>query len=460
MADGAVRPFIVRVETLTIDRGIAQVASVYDPAGLAACVEPQAHLRLRWHAAVAGTGREAAPSESCRRICCRRGTRWPPTRLNALEQNCNDVLAAEAFAMTREHVIEEFGAPAYTMGIGCSGGAAQAYQIADNYPGLLDGLVVGCSLADLGLRRRPAGLTTLDCCSSYLQRHPGVLNPAQQQAGLRGCRPSSHLAAMSAAARILEPVGAFDPVVPARRALRRRSNDRGALAHRSGTSRSTATAAMPVSVRARRPLGNIGVQYGLTGAAVRDRSRSLSSSSLNARHRRPGCRLPADRSPNRARRRGHPGGVSPPDGCSVVAAASATSRSSTTGPYGYASRARRSTLRHHTFVVQEQVERRQQGCRQSGAADRLGPWPVRSSSGAWSPMRSSRWTAGSPPMQASPKYGGHRGRRRQQARRSRRRLLDARRRKIAEPQTYLGPSRVRPALPVALPLRGWSPVAR
>ena len=34
MADGAVRPFIVRVETLTIDRGIAQIASVYDPAGL------------------------------------------------------------------------------------------------------------------------------------------------------------------------------------------------------------------------------------------------------------------------------------------------------------------------------------------------------------------------------------------------------------------------------------------
>ena len=108
--------------------------------------------------------------------------------LNAFEQNCNDVLAAEAFAMTREHVIEEFGAPAYTMGIGCSGGAAQAYQIADNYPGLLDGIVVGCSLADLGF---DVGQLVYDArlLHSYLQRHPGVLSPANSRR-FRGCRPS------------------------------------------------------------------------------------------------------------------------------------------------------------------------------------------------------------------------------------------------------------------------------
>ena len=101
--------------------------------------------------------------------------------------------------MTREHVIEEFGAPAYTMEVGCSGGAAQAYQIADNYPGLLDGIIVGCSLADLGF---DVGQLVYDArlLQSYLQRHPGVLNPAQQQA-VSGLPSVGHLAAMSAAAQ-------------------------------------------------------------------------------------------------------------------------------------------------------------------------------------------------------------------------------------------------------------------
>ena len=38
--------------------------------------------------------------------------------------------------------------PIFTIGWGSSGGAIQQHQIADNYPGLLDGLITGRSFAD------------------------------------------------------------------------------------------------------------------------------------------------------------------------------------------------------------------------------------------------------------------------------------------------------------------------
>ena len=52
--------------------------------------------------------------------------------------------------MVKEHFVKSFGAPTHTLGWGCSGGSYQAEQIADNYPGLLDGIVVGCSFPDVG----------------------------------------------------------------------------------------------------------------------------------------------------------------------------------------------------------------------------------------------------------------------------------------------------------------------
>src|SRR5215510_13797652 len=62
--------------------------------------------------------------------------------------NCNDVTSAETVMMVKEHFIEEFGVPRYTVGWGCSGGSIQQYMIGDNFPGLLDGLLPQCSFPD------------------------------------------------------------------------------------------------------------------------------------------------------------------------------------------------------------------------------------------------------------------------------------------------------------------------
>lgn len=70
--------------------------------------------------------------------------------LNVFGVNCNDLLAAETMMMVKERFIEANGVPRLTIGLGCSGGSYQGHQIADNYPGLLDGILVGCSFPEVG----------------------------------------------------------------------------------------------------------------------------------------------------------------------------------------------------------------------------------------------------------------------------------------------------------------------
>jgi len=70
------------------------------------------------------------------------------TSLNVFGTYTNDVVSAETMIMVKEHFIERFGVPAYTMGSGRSGGSMQQHMIGNNYPGLLDGIVPTASFAD------------------------------------------------------------------------------------------------------------------------------------------------------------------------------------------------------------------------------------------------------------------------------------------------------------------------
>ena len=50
--------------------------------------------------------------------------------------------------MVKEHFIENYGVPVHTIGTGDSGGSMQQHLIAQNYPGLLDGITPGASYPD------------------------------------------------------------------------------------------------------------------------------------------------------------------------------------------------------------------------------------------------------------------------------------------------------------------------
>src|ERR1700730_215252 len=61
--------------------------------------------------------------------------------LNIFVNNCNDRVAAETLSMVKEHFIKSYGVPVHTIGFGPSAAAMQRHLLVQNYPGLLDGVI-------------------------------------------------------------------------------------------------------------------------------------------------------------------------------------------------------------------------------------------------------------------------------------------------------------------------------
>jgi hypothetical protein len=156
--------FIVRVETGTINRGVYRIAFLHEPG------QP---LPDPWTSAPGWNGRLVYSFGGG----CRTGFRQGQTlgaidmntvgagyalatsSLDVLGNNCNDVINAETLMMVKEYFIKTFGVPVHTIGFGGSGGAIQQYTIAQNYPGLLDGINPGMSFPDMPTVLEPI----LDC---------------------------------------------------------------------------------------------------------------------------------------------------------------------------------------------------------------------------------------------------------------------------------------------------------
>ena len=151
---GVEYPFVVRVETGTINRAIYQIAFLHDPSRPA----PDPWQRVGpWNGRLVyrfGGGCRAGYRQGSTRsvlqddASLRNGYAVAGSSLNVFGNNCNDVLSAETMMMVKEHFIESFGVPVHTIGVGGSGGSMQQHLIAQNYPGLLDGIIPGASYPD------------------------------------------------------------------------------------------------------------------------------------------------------------------------------------------------------------------------------------------------------------------------------------------------------------------------
>jgi hypothetical protein len=149
-------PFIVRVETGTVNRAIYEIAMLHDPAE----VEPDPWTRSQgWNGKLVYTH-----GGGCRRGWYQQGDHTggvlragllekgyalTSSTLNVFGQNCNDLLASETHIMVKERFVEHYGEPIYTIATGSSGGSYQSHQTADNYPGVFDGIIVASSFPDV-----------------------------------------------------------------------------------------------------------------------------------------------------------------------------------------------------------------------------------------------------------------------------------------------------------------------
>ena len=266
---GVHAPYIVRIETGTINRAIYQIAMLHDPA---ADPEPSP-----WTVSSGWNGRLVYTfGGGCVNGWFRQGDRtggvtdvWmlgqgyalASSSLNVHGNNCNDVLAAETMMMVKERFIEGYGVPRYTIGWGCSGGAYQNHQIADNYPGLLDGIVPGCSFPDVTSGTIPM-VTDARLLTRYFESEGAGLFTEEQMRAVAGFLVLETMRNVSfKAGRIA--VGEFCPdVLP--ESLRHHPADNPAGVRCDVYEHYVNVYGRdPVKGSARRPLDNVGVQYGL-----------------------------------------------------------------------------------------------------------------------------------------------------------------------------------------------------
>jgi hypothetical protein len=262
---------ILRLETGTINRAIYQIAVLHDP-----FVDHPVEPAVSWPGwnnrliyafgggCNGGWNRQGSSvGDVLNGDLIRQGYAIASSSLNVFGNNCNEILAAETMSMVKEQFVRTFGPPLFTVGFGCSGGSYQQHQIADNYPGLLDGIIPGCSfpelmastipsLADMNLLRRYFGKPDAVPFSPEAQRAVAgvvtekILQNADFQQGVRRIAVSGFVPS------VLPRDALFDP----------QKNPKG-LRSDVFSHMVNLIGRDPTSGFALRPLDNVGVQYGL-----------------------------------------------------------------------------------------------------------------------------------------------------------------------------------------------------
>jgi hypothetical protein len=277
---GATVNFIVRVETGTMNRGIYQNAVLHDPTvdpAITPFTPPKGWNRrlvamhgvgcpTGWYLQGAAQGVNILDAD---RLGA--GDAIFINTLNHPANSCNALLAGETAMMGKEHFIETFGAPAYTISTGRSGGAYTSLQIADAFPGLFDGIDIGATFPD-ALSIALSGLDARLLAHYYTTLAPGALTEDQKVAitGYHGMKAFIDAANQS---QRTDPVpnrndiegyqsARWNEAVPPELRYDPATNPHGARPTVFDVARNV-YGVDPVTGAALRPFDNIGVQYGL-----------------------------------------------------------------------------------------------------------------------------------------------------------------------------------------------------
>jgi Tannase-like family of unknown function (DUF6351) len=277
--EGRTVPFIVRLETGTVNRGQYQIAVLFDPAKPWTLARPQ----TAWDRKLFMVGgpncgvsyQEGSSPGVLHGKVLGRGFATLSHTLMATGNNCNLVTQAESLAMTKEHFVEAYGTVRYTMSIGGSGASVIQQWIANAYPGLYDGLVVEASFPDAWTALVNANdcISVVDYWNDPTRWAPGVAwGPAEQSAVANGDAPSSCVAFTAAFKGMLTPADESGQVAPgeAYDPETRPSGTRGTIWDYSvaqlGRRPASARGATEQDIGrgfANRPLDTVGILFGL-----------------------------------------------------------------------------------------------------------------------------------------------------------------------------------------------------
>lgn len=263
---GVTVPYIVRVESGSMDRGLYAIAVLSDPGRPWAPWASQAGWN---HKVLWPFGPSAAPHHSngfptpvLDDMALSRGFMVTDSSLNVHGQNMNIPVSAEAMVMLKEHIAETYGAIRYTIGTGCSGGSIEQYVIAADYPGLVDGIQPNCSYQDSWTTGNEVG----DChllVHYFNSTAPGTFTAAQQ-AAVEGTQDTSVCGLWDLFfAQVGNPTVAANCDLPASLVYNPVTNPAGTRCTPQD-SEVAIWGTRPQDGFAKSPYDNVGIQYGLS----------------------------------------------------------------------------------------------------------------------------------------------------------------------------------------------------
>ena len=269
-SEGTTVPYIVRIETGTINRAIYELAMLHNPGP-----EPTPDPWMKpagWNRRLIYTHGGGCTNGWYRQgnatggvdddAMLRQGYAVASATLSVFGNNCNDLLASETMMMVKERFIEAYGPPKFTMGWGCSGGSYQQLQTVDNFPGLLDGIMPCRTFPDVGFGTIPT-ITDARLLNHYFTSLPTMPFSDEQKRAVTGFL---NLATMvnvdKGAAGRIQVLEYCPPVLTPTLRYNATNNPKGA---RCDVFDHTVNVygRDPKTGFARRPLDNVGVQYGL-----------------------------------------------------------------------------------------------------------------------------------------------------------------------------------------------------
>jgi hypothetical protein len=277
---GATVPYVVRVETGTMNRGIYQNAILFDPTSdpEPTPFSPPSGWNKRL-VAIHGAGCPGGwytqgTAEGVNVLQDRYLSQGYALFINTLQNpsnSCNPFVAGESAMMGKEHFIKTFGVPFFTISTGGSGGAYTSLQLADAFPGLIDGAFISATFPDAG----EIAYSALD--GHLLTHYFAVIDPTgftdAQQVAVSGYQGLQAWYDAANQAQRTDPVpgrvdipgygsAVWNPIVPMELRYHPVTNPRGARPTIFDVSRNI-YGVDPDTGFALRAFDNVGVQYGL-----------------------------------------------------------------------------------------------------------------------------------------------------------------------------------------------------
>jgi Tannase-like family of unknown function (DUF6351) len=262
--DGKTVPYIVRVESGVINRAVYRIAVLDDPATDGFQPNEGWNSRLGFtFGGGCGTQYNQGTNQAnsiLSDLYLARGFAYVNSTELVNQQHCNQVLQGETLMMLKEHFVEAYGVPKWTVGTGGSGGSIQQMVITQMYPGLLDGLQPSLSFPDSSMQTADCGLL-----QNFWRSKDGKKWSEEKKSAVEGYSPGTCGSWERSFVRTIQAAFADGCALNDKSLVYDPKKNKAGVRCTTQEMRVNVYGRDPKTGFARRPIDNIGIQYGLQG---------------------------------------------------------------------------------------------------------------------------------------------------------------------------------------------------